>query len=173
MCSPNIMCMEDMMQNHLILMRGLPGSGKSTQAKEIRQSYENKGYKVCLYSTDEFWGEPYTFIASRIGEAHLWNQVRAIKSMISARHNEGVVIIIDNTNTTTTEMLHYIEPALSLCFQIEICEPVTLWRFDPKECFHRTIHGVPLATIERMLSRYEMNVTLEQCISLIERGSDD
>ena len=37
-----------------IILRGIPGSGKTTKAKALKEYYENKGKKVAIYSRDSF-----------------------------------------------------------------------------------------------------------------------
>ena len=43
----------------LILMRGLPGSGKSYRAKEI---HANAAGSAAIFSTDDYWGKIITLI---------------------------------------------------------------------------------------------------------------
>lgn len=37
-----------------IIIRGIPGSGKSTKAKELKEQFEKKGKRVAIYSRDAF-----------------------------------------------------------------------------------------------------------------------
>jgi NEDD4-binding protein 2 len=155
---------KESMRNKVILMRGLPGSGKSTRAKELIKHYEELGYKVYYFSTDDFWGNPYSFIPGKLREAHLWNQNRTMMQMINSFMDEKAVIIIDNTNTTAWELKPYVQPAYTLGFEIEIIEPSTPWAFDPEECAKRTIHSVPIETIRAMLARWEKDIDVSRCL---------
>ena len=150
-------------------MRGLPGSGKSTKARELVTRYKGEGFVVYYLSTDDFWGEPYNFIPAKIGEAHLWNQNRALAAMIEASNppdvRRGTILIIDNTAAQAWELRPYIKPAMELGFEVEIIEPSTPWAFDADECARKTIHGVPVERIHNMLSRWEYNITPEQCVN--------
>jgi adenylate kinase family enzyme len=58
----------------LILMRGLPGSGKSTKAKILA------GEKGLVFSTDDFFmvGDKYVFDPQMIGEYHERNYERTV-----------------------------------------------------------------------------------------------
>lgn len=38
----------------VVILRGIPGSGKSTKAKELKQYYYNQGKEVGLFSRDDF-----------------------------------------------------------------------------------------------------------------------
>lgn len=57
----------------MIIMRGLPGSGKSYKAKKLAQA-ENG----IIYSTDDFFETTgkYIYDPSKIGEYHQKNQQR-------------------------------------------------------------------------------------------------
>lgn len=88
----------------LIIMRGVPGSGKSFLARQLR------GHGVVL-STDDFFinfqGE-YVFDRYRLQEAHEWNQRRA-----DERLRDGTnPVVIDNTNLEIWEMQPYVVMAL-------------------------------------------------------------
>lgn len=91
----------DKVPKTLILMRGLPGSGKSTKAKELA------GKEGLIFSTDDFFmvGDKYVFDPKRIGEYHEKNQERTIKAM----KQEKPLIVIDNTNIKLWEMRKYVE----------------------------------------------------------------
>lgn len=149
----------------LYCMRGVPGCGKSTKAQEIATKHREAGSFVQVFSTDDFWGNPYTFVPGKIREAHLWNQHRSMLSMIElSTSDRGGVLIIDNTHVSAWEMRPYINPAKLLGFDIEIVEPTTPWAFDAEECARRNVHNVPLDTIRGMLARYERNLTVDLCM---------
>jgi len=166
------------MRDKLIMMRGLPGSGKSTTAEKLKEIHLPVYRRVDIFSTDDFWGKPYNFVPAKIREAHLWNQNRALMAMIEQQaacyRGVGVLpgysldtpacIIIDNTNVGAYELRPYIKPAYMLGYEIEIMEPQTPWAFDVEECAKRNTHGVPLASILGMLNRWDKDVTVEQCL---------
>lgn len=155
-----------MKQLKLYCMRGAPGCGKSTHAQEIAKLHESLDHLVHVFSTDDFWGSPYNFVAAKIREAHLWNQNRTMLAMLKMWASEqGGVVIVDNTHISAWEMKPYVEPASLLKFDIQIIEPRTDWAFNPEECAKRTIHNVPPDTIRGMIARYERNLTVEMCIN--------
>jgi len=134
-------------------MRGISGSGKSTLAQEL-------GVGGVVFGTDDFWGEDYNFDRSKLGEAHQWNQDRAIKAM-----EQGISpIVIDNTNTQLWEMRPYVEAAVKHGYKVEFHEPNTPWKFNAEELAKRNSHGVPLDIIEQMLRNWEHNPTLESVL---------
>ncbi len=154
----------------LICMRGVPGSGKSTKANELKKKYEAEGWVVHLFSTDEFWGPDYNFNVNKIKEAHLWNQNRAFMAMMQAHSNildsfrSKTLVIIDNTNVQSWEMMPYIKAARCLDFEVEIVQADTPWAFDAEECAKKTVHGVPVDAIKSMLARWEKEVTVEKLL---------
>jgi NEDD4-binding protein 2 len=153
----------------MVGMRGMPGSGKSTKGKVIRDEHLALGFKVKVFSTDDFWGDPYNFVPAKIREAHLWNQHRAMVGMIDAWADLGSdhLLIIDNTNVQAWELRPYFAPAMKLGFECEIVEPGTAWAFNAEECAKRTVHGVPVETIRGMLARWDHNLTPEQCLKAL------
>jgi predicted kinase len=88
---------------NLIIMRGVPGSGKSTKAKKISNG------SGLIFSTDDFFivkGE-YIYDPKMIGQYHEQNFERTLKAMKEATP----LIIIDNTNVKLWEMKKYVEAA--------------------------------------------------------------
>ena len=143
-----------------ILMRGCPGSGKSTKAKQLVGNGQ-----IC--STDDYWcmndENEYRFNIHKLGEAHKWNQRRSLEAL-----KAGVpIVIIDNTNTTIKELRSYsehIKLAAQLGYTVRIEEPETAWRFDLEELLKKGTHNVPRKTVQAMIDRYEKDVLLEDII---------
>ena len=98
----------------LIIMRGIPGAGKSTKARELKGSGE-------IFSTDdriEAQGDYNEFFSNMIknkdfsplGKVHGLNFKMAEKAM-----KEGVSpVIVDNTNIRPSEAKNYVESALRM-----------------------------------------------------------
>ena len=142
----------------LIILRGLPGSGKSYLGSKLKG---NHGLIVCA---DDFFTEPdgtYNFDPSKLGEAHQWCHRVAKKGM------EGRVspIIIDNTNTELWEMKPYVAPAFRLGYHIEFVEPQTPWAWNVKELTKRNSHGLSKDKIRMMLDRYQRSTTIEKVLA--------
>jgi NEDD4-binding protein 2 len=143
----------------LILMRGCPGSGKSTTARKLAGDFGQ------VFSTDDYFSMSgkYIFNGSALGEAHDWNQRRSLEA-IRLRHP---IVVIDNTNTTVKELKSYlphIELARELHYTVSIAEPETDWRFDALELFAKGSHNVPVEHIEKMLNRYVKDVLIEDIL---------
>jgi hypothetical protein len=163
----------------LIVMRGLPWTGKSYTAKE------RAGDTGVIYSTDEYWykirhpdkPDEYSFNPRYLADAHKWNQLRTQKSV-----EEGhPLIIIDNTNTVAAECHPYVFYAHCQDYEIEIAEPTSdRWKeisallADRKEKKKelrewagklsdgsKEGHNVPQWSIERMMWRWQNGLTVE------------
>jgi len=128
------------MTQKMILVRGLPGSGKSTVAHYL------VGFDFFHYETDQFWiidGE-YKFDMSRIKEAHQWCQDEVRKCLTN-----GFSPIVSNTFTTQKEMMPYFQMAKEFGIrpQVILCQG----QFG-------NIHNVPTDALVRMVERFEYDL---------------
>jgi tRNA uridine 5-carbamoylmethylation protein Kti12 len=145
----------------LILMRGIPSSGKSSLANELCQEYESKGLRCQIHSTDKFHyifdfeEEKYVYKFD-LEKCPLYHKIN-LQNAIHAMTLEINVIIVDNTNITWKEMIRYILVALANDYEIELLEPETSWKYDVDKCFElsKNTHNVPHETIKRMKYRWE------------------
>lgn len=148
----------DLQHGHhvMVIIRGLPGSGKSSLALKLMQTTQC-GLSL---STDEYFNKRgvYVFKPELLGNAHAWNQKRAMDA-VNDRSN---LIIIDNTNTMAWEMRPYVELAVNNNYKVHIMEPDTPWKFKPKVLAVKNTHKVPKQKIEIMLERYEKNISIEK-----------
>ncbi|KAI8917820.1 hypothetical protein DFJ77DRAFT_457935 [Powellomyces hirtus] len=139
----------------MFIMRGAPGSGKSSLARTL-----SLGVGAVL-STDDYFmqsGE-YRFDFTQLGKAHEWNQARAQRAIA-----EGAApIVIDNTCTQAWEARPYVIMAQDAGYLVEVVEPQTAWWLarDIALLAARNTHGVDAVTIERMLSRWEPDIDVE------------
>ncbi|XP_006877912.1 PREDICTED: NEDD4-binding protein 2-like 1 [Chrysochloris asiatica] len=146
-------------RKHLYLLRGLPGSGKTTLARQLQHDFP----RALILSTDDFFFREdgtYEFNPDFLEEAHKWNQKRARKAM----RNGISPIIIDNTNLHAWEMKPYAVMALENNYEVLFREPDTRWKFNVAELARRNVHGVPREKIQRMKERYEHGVTFHSVL---------
>ncbi|XP_047246717.1 NEDD4-binding protein 2-like 2 [Girardinichthys multiradiatus] len=143
----------------LILMRGLPGSGKTSRARELLSS----GPSGIILSTDDYFAEKegYHYDPGLLGAAHEWNQSRAKDALQDGRSP----IIIDNTNLQAWEMKPYVKMALERGYEVDFCEPDTRWKFDPYELEKRNKHGVPQEKIAQMMDRFSFPISIDIVMS--------
>ena len=139
----------------LFLLRGLPGSVKSTLAKSLAS-----GSRCGMAEADQYFTDMkgnYNFDASKLKQAHQWCQDQ-VNNMMSNRHmlpshlNESLdTIIVSNTFTQEWEMKPYYELAEKygyVVFSLVV------------ENRHGGVneHGVPDETLEKMRNRFEIKL---------------
>ncbi|KAM9031857.1 NEDD4-binding protein 2-like 2 isoform X2 [Sarcophilus harrisii] len=153
---------EEKLKRLLILLRGLPGSGKTTLSRVLLG--QNRGGIV--FSTDDYFRHRngYSYNVRQLGDAHDWNQSRAKKAIDQGRSP----VIIDNTNTQAWEMKPYVEMAIGKGYRVEFHEPETWWKFDPEELEKRNKHGVSREKIAQMLDHYEYKMSISIVMNSVE-----
>lgn len=146
---------------NFIVIRSLPGAGKTTYAKTLASKLEGE---TQIFETDDFFclnTGKYQFDATKLGAAHRWNFQRFCRAVDKKVQN----IILSNTNVRASEFKQYLIYAKENGYNCQIKEPPTSWKYDVNECFKRNTHGVPLSTIQKMYDRYEHNLTVEKILS--------
>jgi hypothetical protein len=142
----------------------LPGAGKSTAVRWRRASLAWDGVEFVVCSSDDHFIGPdgvYRFALAELPDAHAACQQKCLDAMA-----RGVsVVLIDNTNVTARECRPYVDLAQRYGYTVEFVEPSTPWAFDLTELSNRNTHGVPLATLQRMLSRWVPDMTVEKALT--------
>ena len=129
----------------LTLIRGLPGCGKSTKAAKLDQP---------VFEADQFFVDAegnYNFDPSKLGEAHAACNANTLKGL-----QDGTNCIVSNTFTQRWEMEPYLEMAKANGFSVNI---IDLYDGDcsDEQLAERNTHGVPLAAIQTMRNRYQLD----------------
>jgi predicted kinase len=135
----------------VIIMRGPPGSGKSTLTLNIEAEY---GMPAVICSADHFFyfdkpHDPinYKFNPKLLGRAH--DKCREdFKEALLA--NEALVIV-DNTNIKLRDFQWYIKYAIDSGYNVAVHSIVGC---SAKECYKANVHGVPIEAIERMINNF-------------------
>ena len=119
----------------LVLIRGLPGSGKSTMAKNML-GFEH-------YEADMFFERDgkYIYEPSKIKEAHEWCQRETFRAL-----KNGGDVVVSNTFTRLFEMEPYFEMAKIFGIKPYIMEATGNWP---------NVHGVPTEVVDKMRQRWE------------------
>lgn len=141
-----------------IIMRGLPGSGKSYWAEQfiISQGIEQAihirqhGY----FSTDRYFyyqGE-YRFNPQKIAQYHQAN----LTAFIQALARSEPIVICDNTNIAKWEFMAYEAAAKALGYKVNVLL-VGQPNDEPHQqlCAQRNQHHVPLVQIQKMAQLFE------------------
>lgn len=136
--------------NKLIIVRGLPGSGKSFLAKQL--SEEVAGSVICSADDYFMYQGKYHFSPNHLHQAH---RTCFMKAQAAVELFKAPLVIIDNTNTRKKEFKDYLRLAEENQYQIEFKYPQTEWAWDVKECFKKNSHNVPEAVIQKMKDRFE------------------
>lgn len=120
----------------LIIIRGLPGSGKTTFAHTVTDTV----FEADMYFTDS--NGVYNFDREKLSQAHYWCQAQVADAM-----KAGVpVIAVSNTFVRKWEMLAYL--TLAKTFGYQVTEVTMTQPLRP------SIHGVPDEVIERMKEQW-------------------
>lgn len=131
----------------MVLIRGLPGAGKTTMAKALFPEYDH-------YEADDYFNEPvvneegyvtgivYNFDSSKIRHAHFNCQSNTEESM-----QDGANVVVSNTFTTLSEIEPYITLAEVYNYQVFIIE--AKGRFE-------SVHNVPSTTLSKMAARWQI-----------------
>jgi predicted kinase len=128
----------------VIILQGVPGSGKSTYQRQFYPDAE-------VFSADHYFtaGGQYDFNPKMLPHAHgmcLRGFINWCKSNSMLSKN---VAIVDNTNTTVTEIAPYMAVAAAYNHDAEIFAMMVA----PEIAAKRNIHGVSQGAVEGMAQR--------------------
>ena len=125
--------------NKLILLRGLPGAGKSTFAEALGYvSYEADDW-FHIFNDGKFDG-------ALLGEAHAWCQEETRTSLMA-----GYNVVVSNTSTTEAEVEVYRRIAEEC--GVGFCSLIVENRHGGE-----SVHNVPKRTIEKMRDRFSIRL---------------
>lgn len=159
------------MEKIVIIMRGVPGSGKSTKAKKLA------GETGVICSADDFFINEegkYVFDYTKISNAHEECRNKCKNAMEQGADR----IVIDNTNIRKIDYYAYIQLALNSGYSykfeysdmpewLELYEGIStgfvngqLFDEHLKDYYaefftNNNIHGVPKETILKMINKFE------------------
>tara|TARA_R100001086_G_C11792467_1_gene246633 strand:- start:260 stop:691 length:432 start_codon:yes stop_codon:yes gene_type:complete len=130
----------------LTIIRGLPGSGKTTLGKILA-----KDFGAEYIDNDMWFGELYDLWSRKKNKYAIdWCKGIAARTLF-----RGGSVIVANTFVKLKYIDEYYEMAQEFDAEFSVLEPRTPWKFDPIACYHCTLHGVPLDHIKGMLDNWE------------------
>lgn len=140
----------------LVLVRGMPGSGKSTIAKALVA----KGF--AHIEADMYFVGPdgqYRFRADRLKSAHQW-----CRNHVASRLHDRVNTVVSNTFTTYWEMIPYIIMAHRFGARLTVMEATGQFV---------DIHGVPEKTLDAMRNRWESYQRVDPVLETTTNGNGE
>jgi tRNA uridine 5-carbamoylmethylation protein Kti12 len=145
----------------IIVMTGLPGSGKSTAVKQLVAEFlsNNLYTQAAVVSSDDFFTDDdgtYDFKLEARPVAHqmCWHKFNEYLGRFRAKD----LIVVDNTNLTNDDRGRYMEAALQhghaarlvhVKCPIEVC----IARRDPSN--PKNVHQIPAETLHEMAARFQ------------------
>ena len=129
------------MDKILYIVRGIPGSGKSTFAKTLGGQH---------YEADMYFVTPsgkYEFDPTKIKDAHQWCQ-NFVKTDMTLEYPK---IVVSNTSTQEWEMKPYYDMAKT--YGYTVFSVVVENRHGGEN-----VHGVPADKLEVMKNRFEIKI---------------
>ena len=128
----------------LYLIRGLPGAGKTTFAKQL-----STALAATHWETDMFFEKDgvYHFRPALLAKAHQWCYDNVIEDM----EHQQKFIVVSNTFTTDKEMNPYKTLALEYGYAV-------VFLIVENRHGNISVHGVPETTMQKMQTRFQIKL---------------
>ncbi|BAU40056.1 NEDD4-binding protein [Ralstonia phage RSP15] len=130
----------------LIIVRGIPGSGKSTFSRNLLDALIKNDIQAVHVESDMYHtrGNSYSWSPEQNQRAHEW-----CKTSADIFLDNKQTVIVSNTFTKYSEIRSYLQIAKNHDVPVLIVE-IPVQRFN-------NVHSVPVATLERMRDNLEKN----------------
>ena len=131
----------------LVVLRGIPGSGKSTVAHAIADD------RAVICSADDFFETEhgYCYDKAKLTVAHSQCFLDCVQLMMS----ETPLIVIDNTNPQLWVYAAYKQLAKVAGYQLKVLELQCLDQSTLTQYANRSIHNVPMDSCVKMMKEWE------------------
>jgi adenylate kinase family enzyme len=148
----------------LHIVRGLPGSGKSTFAKKLSAQLGCRHFEADMFFTDEQGN--YNFDREKLGDAHEWCRDSVVEQI-----KQGKDVVVSNTFTTSREIMAYLrdqQPFLDVVW-FDPTNQVIVYEMTGE---YGSVHDVPVEALQRMKNRWVSNAELDALITCGEIRCD-
>jgi predicted kinase len=136
------------MGKNLYIVRGLPGSGKSTFARSIAKPYQ-------IFEADQYFMKrgKYNFDATKLKEAHDDCKQRVVRRMRENLFNSIFFnnIVVSNTFTQDWEMKYYRSIGKRYGYKVHTI-------IVENRHYGSNVHGVPQDKLQVMEDRFEIKL---------------
>ena len=134
------------MKDYLFIVRGLPGSGKSSLVKRLLSLYDDTSVH---YEADDYWVKngSYDFNTKFLAKAH----EECFDNVTSSMQRRVTNIFVSNTFTTEREINIYLELAKKYNYNTFV---IIVENRNETE----SIHNVPKETLEKMHNRFNIKL---------------
>jgi predicted kinase len=153
----------------LIVMRGIPGAGKSTRAKELVGEGEIHSTDALIEASGDYRAFFQKMIESKSYMALGWKHKKNLNNATRAVADGVSPVIVDNTNIKHADAKAYVVMALEAGLADENIkfEDVGTAGLDAETLAGRNTHGVPLDKIQAMMASHkgQGEITLESVLN--------
>ncbi len=143
----------------VLILRGLPGSGKTTFAELVKEKC--LPYETVVVSQDDYIVNSFGSIEYN-PESEYGSKGGCFRRFLKAAEIADN-IIVDGTNIENWMISPYIFAAEALGYGVEI----HTFKIDPKTSRDRNTHNVPAGVIDNMAARFETVEVLKACPHIV------
>lgn len=150
-----------------IVLRGLPGSGKSTYARQLIQKYLMDPEKISrmngavVFSTNDLFYDPdgyYQFDGAALSDYHQ----RTLNRVTDALKAEISLVILDNLNIKHRHYRHYVRIARAFHYNVQVLDIGSITDTAEIEKYKtRQLHNVPHNTYQKYIDEWETTIPYE------------
>lgn len=132
-------------KNSLLLLRGLPGAGKTTLARLLSEDGTYPVFSIDSYFTNENGSYQFKFEENHLAYKACENQTE------NAMKNSVPKVFVDNTFTLDWEIEPYFKLARMYNYQVHV---VTVENYHGSE----NLHGVSMEQLQKMAEKYKVKL---------------
>lgn len=144
------------------LTRGLPGSGRTTLAKQLAG---RTGLVICPEDDLPQNLRAGAFTASHNGRCAVMALTELKKQLLAARPTD---IVVERPHVQLWEMRAAVRLAQKHNYRVKVCRTTTPWAQSWQQCAARSRHEVPPHLMARMAAKFEDGVSPEKILRSLD-----